>query len=104
AAPPSCLPETKCWAERMDWALTISIANTQENMGHLEEALIAEGRELQRQLLEKAVQAKADNTPLRCPICGGPLTRVTHEHERTVESRFGDVRLRRSLGRGAKVA
>jgi Early Protein (E6) len=82
----------------MDWALTVSVANCQENMGHLEEALMAEGRELQRQLLEKAVQAKADNTPLRCPICGGPLTRVTHDHERTVESRFGDVRLRRSRG------
>lgn len=57
-----------------------------------------EGRELQRQVLEKAVQSKADNTPLRCPICGGPLTRVTHDHERSIESRFGDVRLKRSRG------
>ena len=94
----SCLPETNVWAERMDWVLTISVANSQENMGHLEEALMAEGRELQRQLLEKAVQSKADNTPRRCPICGGPLTRVTHGHERTIESRFGAVRLRRSRG------
>jgi hypothetical protein len=82
----------------MDWVLTVSVANSQENMGHLEEALMAEGRELQRQLLEKGVQSKADNTPLRCPICGGPLTRVTHDHERTIESRFGAVRLRRSRG------
>jgi hypothetical protein len=78
--------------------LTVSVANHQENMGHLEEVLMAEGRELQRQLLEKAVQSKADNTPLRCPICGGPLTRVTHDHERTIGSRFGAVRLRRSRG------
>jgi hypothetical protein len=96
--PASCWPQAKLWAQRMDWALTVSVANSQENMGHLEEALMAEGRELQRQLLEKAVQTKADNTPLRCPICGGPLTRVTHDHERTVDSRFGDVRLRRSRG------
>lgn len=82
----------------MDWVLTVSVANSQENMGHLEEALMAEGRELQRQLLERAVQSKADNTPLRCPICGGPLTRVTDDHERTIESRFGAVRLRRSRG------
>ena len=82
----------------MDWILTVSVANSQENMGHLEEALMTEGRELQRQLLEKAVQSKADNTPLRCPICGGPLTRVTHDHGRTIESRFGTVRLRRSRG------
>ena len=82
----------------MDWALIISVASNQENMGHLEEALMVEGRELQRQILEKAVQTKADNTPLRCPICGGPLTRVTHDHERTVESRFGNVRLKRSRG------
>ena len=82
----------------MDWALSVSVTNSQENMGHLEEALMVEGRELQRQLLEKAVQAKADHTPLRCPICGGPLTRVTHDQERTVESRFGAVRLRRSRG------
>ena len=97
-APASCLPQAKLWAQRMDWALTVSVANCQENMGHLEEALMAEGRELQRQLLEKAVQAKADNTPLRCPICGGPLTRLTHDHQRTVDSRFGEVRLRRSRG------
>ena len=82
----------------MDWALTVSVANSQENMGHLEEALMVEGRELQRQLLERAIQTKADNTPLRCPICGGPLTRVTHDHERTIESRFGPVGLRRSRG------
>jgi len=82
----------------MDWALTVSVANSQENMGHLEEALMVEGRELQRQLLERAIQTKADNTPLRCPICGGALTRVTHDHERTVESRFGPVGLRRSRG------
>lgn len=82
----------------MDWALTLSVSNDQENMGHLEEGLLVEGRELQRQLLEKAAQTKADNTPLHCPICGAPLTRVTHAHERTVESRFGAVRLRRSRG------
>jgi hypothetical protein len=82
----------------MDWVLTISVANSQENMGHLEEALMAQGRELQRQILEKAIQSKADQTPLRCPVCGGPLTRVTHDQERTVESRFGSVRLRRSRG------
>ena len=82
----------------MDGVLSVSVANSQENMGHLEEALMGEGRELQRQLLEKAVQSKADDTPLRCPRCGGPLTRVTHGHERTIESRFGAVRLRRSRG------
>ena len=82
----------------MDWALTLSVSNDRENMGHLEEGLLVEGRELQRQLLEKAAQTKADNTSLRCPICGLPLTRVTHGHERTVESRFGAVRLRRSRG------
>ncbi len=82
----------------MDWALILSVANDQENMGHLEEGLLVEGRELQRQLLEKAAQTKADNTPRRCPRCGPPLTRVTHGHGRTVESRFGAVRLRRSRG------
>jgi hypothetical protein len=82
----------------MDWALMLSVSNDQENMGHLEEGLLVEGRELQRQLLEKAAQTKADNTPLRCPICGTPLSRVTHGHERTLESRFGAVRLRRSRG------
>jgi hypothetical protein len=96
--PASCLPDTQVWAERTDLALSVSVANSQENMGHLEETLMAEGRELQRQILEKAVQSKADNTPLHCPICGGPLTRVAHDHQRTVESRFGPVRLRRSRG------
>jgi transposase-like protein len=48
--------------------------------------------------LEEAMQAKADATPLRCPVCGQPLSRRKGGATRAIESRFGTVTLRRSRG------
>jgi hypothetical protein len=67
-------------------------------MGHLEERLTVGTQELQRQALERAAQAKADATPPRCPVCGQLLTRKERGHERTVETRFGAVTIRRTRG------
>ena len=75
-----------------------SVTAADQNMGHLEEALRKGVVELQRQALEKAVQAKADGTPPRCPQCGEGLAKVTQAVERTVETRFGTIRYRRSYG------
>jgi uncharacterized protein with PIN domain len=67
-------------------------------MGHLEEQILQETRELERRVLEAAAQQKADQTPPRCPVCGTQLSRVTHGHERSYQTRFGEVTIRRSQG------
>ena len=48
--------------------------------------------------MEEASQKKADQSPPVCPICGKPLSRLSHGHERTYQTRFGSVTIRRSRG------
>ena len=67
-------------------------------MGDLEEEISVKGREFQRRVLQEAGQRKADNCPMRCPICKEPLSRVSRGHECTVDSRFGAIRIVRSYG------
>lgn len=69
-----------------------------DGLGHLEERLADGTRELQRQALERAAQAKADATPPLCPVCGHKLTRRQRDHPRTVTTRFGSVTIRRTRG------
>lgn len=78
------------------------MAGNAGGMGEMEESLGSMG-ELQRLALERAAQAKADGADnSRCPACGDKLERVTGGHERTVQTRFGEVVLRRSKGWCAK--
>jgi hypothetical protein len=67
-------------------------------MGHLEEEILHQTRDLERAVLEAAAQQKADQSPPVCPVCGGKLTRLTHGHERTYQTRFGEVTIRRARG------
>jgi hypothetical protein len=67
-------------------------------MGHLEEEILQQTRAVERAALEAAAQQKADQTPPVCPVCGGKLTRVTQGHERSYQTRFGEVTLRRARG------
>ncbi len=74
------------------------IAQDEESMGFLEEELSQQTKELQRQILQKATQAKADQCPPNCPLCGKPLTRVTEDQERGIDTRFGPIRIKRDHG------
>jgi hypothetical protein len=67
-------------------------------MGHLEEEILGQTRSLERSLLEEAAQKKADQAPPLCPVCKGKLSRVTHGHQRSYETRFGAVTIRRLRG------
>ena len=86
------------WGARLTAGLTLSVQAGDQTLGHLEEEIVQQTRGLERQLLEEAAQQKADQTPPRCPICGQPLTRRTHDHERTYQTRFGLVTIRRLRG------
>src|SRR5271163_3734015 len=82
---------TQAWKTRLQAGLEQSMHASQETLGHIEERVLRETREVQRQIVEKAAQAKADGIPPLCPYCGAKLSRGTHRHSRTFESRFGPI-------------
>lgn len=73
-------------------------SSPEPSMGDLEEEIARRGKEFQRQVLEAACQLKADNCRPICPVCGAPLSRVSGGHERTLQSRFGAIRIVRTYG------
>jgi hypothetical protein len=79
------------WTACLQADLTASVRASAENVGHLEERIAERVREVARLTLEEAAQAKADATPLRCPVCGQPLGRKKGGATRTFESRFGPI-------------
>lgn len=85
-------------AARLESSLLQTVQCATDGLGHLEERLADGTRELQRQALERAAQAKADATPPHCPVCGHKLTRRQRDHTRTVTTRFGPVTIRRTRG------
>jgi hypothetical protein len=64
----------------------------------MELALEQQSRELLRQAAEKAAQQKADGTPPICPVCGHKLSRLSADHARSFECRFGSITVRRCRG------
>ena len=86
------------WQQRLQAGLTRSVQASDHTMGHLEETILRQTRPLEQKLLEEATQKKADQTPPLCPVCGRKLTRRTHDHKRTYQSRFGPVTIRRTRG------
>lgn len=81
------------------WRSAYAVSSSPEpGMGELEEEIARKGREFQRRVLEAACQHKADNCVPRCPICRAPLKRLKEGQERTVQSRFGPIRIVRTSG------
>lgn len=86
------------WQERLQAGLSRSIQASDQTMGHLEEEILQKTRDLERTVLEEAAQKKADQAPPVCPVCGHKLSRVTQGHERSYQTRFGVVTIRRLRG------
>ena len=86
------------WTARLTAGLTRRVRASDQTLGHLEEEILQQTRGLERQLLEEAAQKKADQSPPACPVCGHQLTRQTRDHERTYQTRFGPVTIRRLRG------
>ena len=89
---------TEAWQERLQAGLDRFINADDQNMGHLEEEILKNTRELQRTALEAGSQKKADQTPPVCFVCKSKLSRVTAHHLRSYETRFGVVTIRRGRG------
>lgn len=69
-----------------------------QNLGHLEVQAARDVQELQRQAVERGAQAKADGTPPDCPVCGRKLSRLSHGHPRSFQTRFGTITIQRTRG------
>src|SRR5512136_1078420 len=92
-------PQAVCvWQERLQAGLSRSIQASDETMGHMEEEILHKTQDLERAVLEEAAQKKADGAPPVCPVCGNKLSRVTRGHERSYQTRFGVVTIRRVRG------
>ena len=86
------------WQERLQAGLSRSIEASDQTLGHLEEEILHQTREVERAVLEEAAQKKADTAAPVCPVCGNKLSRVTQGHERSYQTRFGMVTIRRTRG------
>jgi hypothetical protein len=86
------------WMARLSAGLNRSVTTKNQTMGDLEREILQQTQGLERKLLEEASQKKADQSPPLCPVCGHPLSRVSHGHERTFQTRFGPVTIRRRRG------
>jgi len=86
------------WQERLQAGLSRSIKASDQTMGHLEEEILHKTRDLERAVLEEAAQKKAAEAPPVCPVCGNKLSRLTQGHERSYQTRFGMVTIRRTRG------
>jgi hypothetical protein len=88
----------KDWMARLSAGLNRSIPNTNQTMGDLERQILQQTQGLERKLLAEASQKKADQSPPVCPVCGNQLSRLSQGHERTYQTRFGPVTIRRRRG------
>ena len=86
------------WKERLTAGLDRSMKASDHTLGHIEEEIAHETRDLERTVAEEVAQKKADQVPGNCPVCAANLTRVTHGHERTVQTRFGPIKVKRTRG------
>jgi hypothetical protein len=73
-------------------------ASSDENLGHLETQVAQDVHKLLRESVQRGAQAKADATPPICPVCGHKLSRVSADHRRTFQTRFGSITIQRRRG------
>ena len=86
------------WQARLTAGLNRSIRAADQTLGHIEEEIAHRTRDLERRVAEEVAQKKADQVPPHCPKCGAKLSRLTGGHERTIQTRFGAIKLRRKRG------
>lgn len=70
----------------------------EQGLGFIEEQVRHSALELQRQLVERALQAKADTVANHCPACQRALTDKKHRVAKTIQSYCGALRLHRTHG------
>lgn len=90
-------PDANLWMDLLREKMENAAMNG-ANMGDLENLISESVKELVRPMLRHGAQLVADRQPMRCPDCDLPLRIEQHERERTVNTIFGPVDIRRSYG------
>jgi hypothetical protein len=98
AAAESLVVKAARLADALEQSVRVFLTAGDQNLGDLEVQLEQQSRELLRAAAEKGAQQKADLAPPICPVCQKPLSRVTGDHRRTFECKFGSLTIGRSRG------
>ena len=85
-------------ADSLEAGVKAFVMCSDQNLGDIEVQIEQRSRELLRVAAEKAAQQKADVIPPICPVCQKPLSRVSRDHSRSFECRFGTITIGRLRG------
>lgn len=86
------------WQQDLKVRLARIARHPEQGLGFIEEQVRQGTLELQRKLVERAMQAKADAVDETCPCCQTPLLERKRRVPKTVHSYCGSVRLFRTHG------
>ncbi len=89
--------ELHAWRQDLEARLQVIHQHPEQNLGHLEEEIARATQETLRRIAERAAQAKANATACQCQHCQRELVHQKYL-ARTIESRFGPLRLWRRYG------
>lgn len=89
--------ELHAWRQDLEARLQVIQQHPEQNLGHIEEAIARTTQETLRLVAQRAAQAKANATPCRCHQCQRELIHQKYL-ARTIQSRFGPLRLWRRYG------
>ncbi len=97
---PSFFPQDllQSWARTAQTQLSALLQESTITLGHLEELLEAQARDLMRPILGAVANWKAAQQPFRCPICQQALLAEAHDRQRTLDTVFGSFILKRDYG------
>lgn len=85
-------------ADALEQEVRAFLMASDQNLGDIEVQIEQQSRELLRAAAEKAAQQKADLTPPVCPVCHQPLSRLSQDHGRSFECKFGTITIQRQRG------
>ena len=92
------LPDANAWMDLLR-AKVEAAAMDGSDMGALEKLIEQSVKELARPILRYGAQLVADQQQMRCPHCESELLVEEHQRERTVNTVFGEIEIKRSYGR-----
>lgn len=93
-----CPADLAAWQADLQRRLDRVHAHPEQGLGFIEEQVRQSALELQRQLIERAMQAKADTVANQCPTCQRALIDKKHRVPKTIQSYCGALRLHRTHG------
>lgn len=86
------------WAQTVQTRITTVLQSPRSTLGHLEEMLAEEAKNLLRPILVAAAQRLADQQPFQCARCHTPLQVEARRRWRTLNAAFGGLPLGRDYG------